>query len=362
MFIWVWQIEKIVKRYGNIERVIHKLKELGISNVCIKFHEGCSKVGGGVNFRNDFLKYAPIFKANGFKVGSWGYNYFNNLDIEASLIIEALNNSDYYIFDPESHVKGKFEQAEYICRKVRQAHPNAVIGYSSFPIVSYHRSVPYDVFNKYCDFASPQTYFEEMQWSVDKCMIKTLEDHKNYNLNKPIHPSIQGYRQEQDIYNQFKKYGYKNFGVWSLDHMDSEFEKWIKEINIHGENNIENTETENDKESNISYEKSASIKQLQQLFNLYGFTDENGYNLKEDGIVGNHTKAAVKKCVFKYGARNEIIRWIQNRLIDKGYILKKYGADGIFGNETLFAVTSFQKNNHLIADGIIGKNTWAKLL
>lgn len=133
MFVWVWQIENLVKnKYKTIDNLINHLKELKINDVCIKYHEGSSEIGGGVNFKNDFYKYAPVFKKNGFKVGTWGYNYFNHLDDEANLIIEALNNSDYYIYDPEVDVSNKFTQAEYVCKKVRQTHTHKTIGYASF--------------------------------------------------------------------------------------------------------------------------------------------------------------------------------------------------------------------------------------
>ena len=44
----------------------------------------------------------------------------------------------------------------------------------------------------------------------------------------------------------------------------------------------------------------------------------------------------------------------------------KYGfnisTDGIFGGVTINAVKQFQANNNLTQDGIVGKNTWNKLL
>ena len=36
--------------------------------------------------------------------------------------------------------------------------------------------------------------------------------------------------------------------------------------------------------------------------------------------------------------------------------------DGIYGNETARLVESYQKNNKLAADGIVGKDTWHRLL
>lgn len=66
--------------------------------------------------------------------------------------------------------------------------------------------------------------------------------------------------------------------------------------------------------------------------------------------------------VLRNGSKGEQVKNLQRLLIAKGYSLKKYGADGGFGNETETAVKAFQKNNNLSADGVVGFNTWTKLL
>ena len=51
---------------------------------------------------------------------------------------------------------------------------------------------------------------------------------------------------------------------------------------------------------------------------------------------------------------------LQEKLVSLGY--NTNGVDGIFGTGTEKAVISFQKNNGLVVDGIVGKNTWKELL
>lgn len=53
---------------------------------------------------------------------------------------------------------------------------------------------------------------------------------------------------------------------------------------------------------------------------------------------------------------------VQKLLMQAGYALPKYGADGDFGDECLSAVKAFQKDNKLTVDGIVGAKTWAALL
>ena len=79
--------------------------------------------------------------------------------------------------------------------------------------------------------------------------------------------------------------------------------------------------------------------------------------LAVDGIFGIKTKNA---CVnVKQGAQGNITMLIQMALFIKGYNLsmdKKFGAD------TTAKVKEFQKANGLSVDGIVGKNTFKKLL
>ena len=67
------------------------------------------------------------------------------------------------------------------------------------------------------------------------------------------------------------------------------------------------------------------------------------------------------KAVARMGDRGGIVKTLQNMLLTVGEKLPKYGTDGDFGGETKAAVISYQKKNNLSPDGVIGKNTFAKL-
>lgn len=60
---------------------------------------------------------------------------------------------------------------------------------------------------------------------------------------------------------------------------------------------------------------------------------------------------------LKRGMRGEDVRKLQMRLMELGYELPKYGADGEYGKETVEAVKAFQLDRGLEADGIAGKAT-----
>lgn len=67
------------------------------------------------------------------------------------------------------------------------------------------------------------------------------------------------------------------------------------------------------------------------------------------------------KPTLKKGSKSDLVKQLQEQLIDLGYDLGKWGADGDFGSATLAAVKAFQKANGLKVDGVVGESTWAKL-
>lgn len=90
-----------------------------------------------------------------------------------------------------------------------------------------------------------------------------------------------------------------------------------------------------------------SYKYLQHELNV-----QLSARIAEDNVPGAIT---LSKCpLVKIGAQGNITKWIQNKL---GII-----ADGIFGPQTKVAIQNFQAAHGLLADGIIGINTWKKLL
>ena len=64
----------------------------------------------------------------------------------------------------------------------------------------------------------------------------------------------------------------------------------------------------------------------------------------------------------KKGSKGNSVKALQLLLIGNGYSCGSCGADGDFGNDTVNATKKYQKDNSLAIDGVVGKNTWTKLL
>ena len=115
--------------------------------------------------------------------------------------------------------------------------------------------------------------------------------------------------------------------------------------------------------------------------------NDYGYNLSVDGIFGNNTLSAVRDFqsnngltvdglvgnntwtfllnlppypLLREGARSSYVRFLQNLLQSK--FIPTGSIDGIFGSLTLNAVRTFQQENNLTVDGLVGNNTWNALI
>ena len=70
----------------------------------------------------------------------------------------------------------------------------------------------------------------------------------------------------------------------------------------------------------------------------------------------------IELAVLRYGDKGEQVKALQRMLYAMGYDLGNSKIDGDFGKKTCTAVKAYQTKNKLEADGVVGKNTWSKLL
>ena len=100
------------------------------------------------------------------------------------------------------------------------------------------------------------------------------------------------------------------------------------------------------------------VKELQENLNK-----EWNCGLAVDGSFGPLTTKACERHQLIYGIKAKImVKWLQKRLISLGYSVGPSKIDGSFGPDTKKAVKKFQKDYGLKVDGIVGKNTYRKLV
>ena len=71
--------------------------------------------------------------------------------------------------------------------------------------------------------------------------------------------------------------------------------------------------------------------------------------------------SAFQKPVLKIGSKGDMVIYLQQRLVSKGYDIGRSGVDGDFGQNTYKAVRIFQQDHGLVVDGIVGVKTWNAL-
>ena len=95
------------------------------------------------------------------------------------------------------------------------------------------------------------------------------------------------------------------------------------------------------------------VARLQKECNAQGYS-----NQKVDGIAGKNTLAGCPQ--LSTTSKGSITKLMQERLSNFGYSVGKI--DGSNGPNTQKAIKQFQKDNGLKVDGVVGTNTWKKLL
>ena len=113
----------------------------------------------------------------------------------------------------------------------------------------------------------------------------------------------------------------------------------------------------NNNNNNPKTNNSEIVKSLQKALN-------KDYNcgLDVDGIIGPLTTKAVNNNMVRNFTVGEFAKWVQERLIAKGYSLNEFGVDGRYGNESEKKVKEFQANCGIDVDGIVGINTVNRLI
>ena len=84
------------------------------------------------------------------------------------------------------------------------------------------------------------------------------------------------------------------------------------------------------------------------------YNNSYGKSIIVDGIKGQQVEQAMRQAVLSTGSNNALVGWLQCRI----------GADvdNKFGKGTKAKVIDFQNKYGLSADGVVGYNTWKKLL
>jgi peptidoglycan hydrolase-like protein with peptidoglycan-binding domain len=98
------------------------------------------------------------------------------------------------------------------------------------------------------------------------------------------------------------------------------------------------------------------VLRFQRLCNELNIRDCEGKALAEDNSLGWRTKSCIEKIpVLKAGSRGASVKFVQ-------YLVNAEPVDGSFGPVTKKRVMEYQRDNNLKVDGIVGVQTWTRLV
>ena len=86
---------------------------------------------------------------------------------------------------------------------------------------------------------------------------------------------------------------------------------------------------------------------------------KDGFTITVDGIWGPECESVAKAAICKNRGKNDYRYHNLTKIIQKAVGV---GADGKFGSGTEKAVIKYQQNKGLSVDGVVGLNTWKKIL
>ena len=113
----------------------------------------------------------------------------------------------------------------------------------------------------------------------------------------------------------------------------------------------------------LAHELTHTIQQSGQVPSTLQFTIGDNRDLFSDRFAGDPVLEACLdgERVLQQGSNGDAVTKIQQALIDAGFPLPQFGADGSFGTETKNALKDFQLASSLVDDGKVGPATMSAL-
>jgi hypothetical protein len=304
--MWIWQLPKT--EGGSVDRIIARARVNRIGAVYIK------SADAGNRWSQFSAAAVSQLKAAGLRVCGWQFVYGSRPLSEAAAGAAAkAAGAECLIIDAESAYKGKYSSAASYMKELRRRVGNSFpLGFTSFPYVSFHTTLPYSVFlgTKGAQVNMPQVYWRDIGTTVTTAMTRTWRENRIYG--RPIVPIGQTYQSApvSDIA-RFRAFA----RAW--DAPGYSWWEW----------------------------STTSARQWAALAN-------RNVSRINPGDPGWPT--------LGQGAKGDPVRQGQRLLIASGYRAVK--ANGIFGDATAAAVRSLQESRKIEVTGMLDSATWPVLM
>jgi Putative peptidoglycan binding domain len=305
--MWIWYVTR--SNGGDVPAIVARAKRSRIGTVYVK-------AGDGPTAWSQFTSsLVAALHAGGLKVCAWQFVYGKAPYKEANVGAAAVaKGADCLVIDAEGQYEGKYAAADQYINKLRaQVGPAFPVSLAAFPYVDYHPGFPYSVFIApgAAQFNQPQMYWKAIGTTVGRVYAHTYLFNRVFG--RPIYPIGQTYEDpgERTI-KRFRRYAI-NYGAGGVS--------W------------------------------------------WSWQETGG---REWGVLGRRVRKmrgvrpSTELPLLRKGSRGDLVVWAQEHLVAAGQ--PSLPVTGIYAGKTAAAVASFQSQNGLLADGMLGTDTWRKLL
>jgi hypothetical protein len=298
--MWVWELHRTER--GNLDAIASRAASAGVQTVFVKSADG-------VRFWPQFSgPLVQALHARGLRVCAWQFLYGRRPTVEATLGARAASlGADCLVLDVEGQYAGRYAAAGAFLRSLRaRVGDEYPLGFTSFPYVSWHSSVPYSVFlgPGGAQVNMPQAYWRAIGGGVDKVIARTVAENAIYG--RPMAFIGQLYQRPSA----------------------SEIDRFRELASVFGAPGV----------SFWSWQSAAPA----------------GWAALNRPLKVPVTRPDVPPVVLKYGSKGDQVRWLQTKLVIR--------VTGRFDAATEDALVAFQAGHGLAPTGQTDWPTWAQLI
>lgn len=308
--MWIWYVSR--SHGGSVAKIISRARRAGVGTVYVKS-------GDSGDYWSQFSSsLVSALHAGGLKVCAWQFVYGSVPNQEADIAAAAVSRgADCLIIDAEGHYEGKYASADRYIRRLRsEVGPDFPVSLATFPYIDYHPGFPYSVFlgPGGAQYNQPQMYWKTIGTSVGRVYSHTYTYNRVYE--RPIYPIGQTYDEPGPRrIKKFRRYAL-NYGAGGVS--------WW------------------------SWQETSGRE--------WGVLARRVRRMR--GVRPNPALPALRQ-----GSRGDLVVWAQEHLIGAGQ--EQLPVTGLFKGQTRSAVAAFQpfqQQSGLPPDGVIGTETWRRLL
>jgi hypothetical protein len=181
--MWIYVLGR--SNGGDVDSIAADAHARGVSTLVVK-------AGDGTRYWSQFSpELVSALHERGLRVCGYSRLFGGSPKTEARVSARAVTEAgaDCFVIDAEAEYEGRYKEARTYMRVLRKlVGPDYPLGFTSFPYVDLHRSLPYSVFlgPGGAQFNLPQIYWRAIGDTVDESFARTYAWNSLYG--RPIRP------------------------------------------------------------------------------------------------------------------------------------------------------------------------------